>query len=399
MAKAEVKKARKQQEAALTEDLQAAEVEAQPDARPDTEAGQEIEAEAQHMREDSSDSGSLQAQAMDSVFIDDGLVTVPSPSTSPSPTNQSSTFDNSNQNSGSSSISSIAPTSIVRPEGSKHDTGESLSQAAMSNSADNKARFQARIEQLRAARKADGSSATPARSRQELLESRRRKEEERRLHKKELRRKAKEEEQRKREETLARGSPLLSGSPLHSPGSPALTSAPNNFAFGRMAFPNGQRVSDSLNAILEPRSKPKGPSDPHTALQAAQKKEARIASLDPVKQADVVEKETWLNAKKRAHGERIRDDTSLLKKTLKRKDKQKKKSEKEWKERIEGVQKGQAMKQKKREMNIQKRKDEKGQKKGGKGSTGSKRKARPGFEGSFRAKAPRAAGEEKPRRR
>jgi len=38
----------------------------------------------------------------------------------------------------------------------------------------------------------------------------------------------------------------------------------------------------------------------------------------------------WLNAKKRAHGERVRDDTSLLKKALKRQESAKKKSEKEW---------------------------------------------------------------------
>ena len=102
-----------------------------------------------------------------------------------------------------------------------------------------------------------------------------------------------------------------------------------------------------------------------------------------------------MNARKKAQGERIRDDTSLLKKTLKRKEKSKKKSEKEWGERIEGVQNGQALRQKKREANIQKRKEEKGvkgkNKKGGKGGTRKgKPKARPGFEGSFRAKASKA---------
>ena len=99
----------------------------------------------------------------------------------------------------------------------------------------------------------------------------------------------------------------------------------------------------------------------------------------------------WLNAKKHAHGERVRDDTSLLKKTLKRKEKQKDKSKKEWTERLEGIKKSQDMKQKRREDNLQKRKEEKGGKKG-KGKP--KPKARPGFEGSFRAR-PSAGGKKK----
>ena len=87
----------------------------------------------------------------------------------------------------------------------------------------------------------------------------------------------------------------------------------------------------------------------------------------------------WLNAKRRAHGERVRDDTSLLKKALKKQQGQKKKSEKEWNERTEGVQKAQYQKQKKRTENLAKRKDEK---QGGKG----KKLKRPGFEGSFKGR-------------
>jgi hypothetical protein len=37
----------------------------------------------------------------------------------------------------------------------------------------------------------------------------------------------------------------------------------------------------------------------------------------------------WQHSKQRAHGEKVRDDTSLLKKTLKRREKAKMKSEKE----------------------------------------------------------------------
>ncbi len=119
------------------------------------------------------------------------------------------------------------------------------------------------------------------------------------------------------------------------------------------------------------------------------KKRARVSGLDERKRADIEEKDLWLNAKKRAHGEKVRDDMSLLKKTLKRKEKAKLKSESEWNERITGVQKGQEMRQKKREENLRKRKEEKGGKGKGKakGKKPGKKSKRPGFEGSFRSKA------------
>jgi hypothetical protein len=95
----------------------------------------------------------------------------------------------------------------------------------------------------------------------------------------------------------------------------------------------------------------------------------------------------WLNAKKRAHGERVRDDTSLLKKALKRRESAKKRSERDWKDRIDTVKKGKDMKQQKREENLRKRREEKGNKGGKKaGAGGGKGKPRPGFEGSFKAK-------------
>lgn len=311
---------------------------------------------------------------------------------SPSPETRSPAFDNSNPHSGSSSISSIMPPPTAPLPANK------------ANPEELKARLAKRIEALRAARKADNVEGAPARSRQDLIEARRRKEEERKAHKKELRRKAKEEERRKHEETIVRGSPLLSGSPLVSPGSPAGSPVtPNNFSFGRINFGNGQRATSSLSNIITP-NKTKGPSDPRTALQAAQNQESRLADLDPARRAEVAEKEAWLHAKQRAEGAKVRDDSSLLKKTLKRKEKLKKKSEREWGERTAGVEKSKAAKQKKRETNLAKRREDKGSRKsGGKGGKSGKgstpHKARPGFEGTFRAKAPRGVGGDKPRRR
>ena len=90
----------------------------------------------------------------------------------------------------------------------------------------------------------------------------------------------------------------------------------------------------------------------------------------------------------RAHGERIRDDQSLLKKTLKRKTNEKTKSATQWNERIDNVAKGKQAKDKRREENLAKRRDEKMAKKTGghgKKTSAGKKKGRPGFEGRFKA--------------
>lgn len=284
-------------------------------------------------------------------------------------------FDNTTGQSANTSTSSVVPPTIA-PKHIKLPTDPQLL----------KARLAARIEALRALRKADGPNGAPARNRQELMEARRKKEEQRRAHKKELRLKAKAEEEARREEALA----SARDSPASSMLSPAIhNSSENNFSFNRVSFSDGATLTTDLSS-LHSAPRHKGPRDPGTALLASEKKRLRLAGFDAAKRADIEEKDLWMSAKKRAHGEKVRDDTSLLKKTLKRKEKAKKKSEKEWAERKEGVAKGQAVRQKKREENLRKRRDEKGGK-GGKGrggkSSGSKGKpkvkSRPGFEGSF----------------
>ncbi|MCJ1268421.1 hypothetical protein MMC22_008309 [Lobaria immixta] len=302
----------------------------------------------------------------------------------PSPTPQSPTFDNSAVQSGSSSISSIIPPSKAARSKSEVPLDEHTKPKP--DPEELKSRLQQRIDFLRAARKADGLNGKPARNRQELMDARRQKEEQRKAHKKELRQKAREEEQARDKLTMARGSPLLlpaaSRSNTIQPFS--RTSSPaNNFSFNRIAFADGQKASTELTSILA-APKPKGPQDPLTALRAAQNKDSRLAALDPSTRADIAEKDVWLNARKRAHGERVRDDTSLLKKTLKRKEKAKKKSEREWSERIEGVDKGKAIRAQRRDDNLRKRKEEKGG--SGVRKPKAKPKARPGFEGSFRTR-------------
>jgi hypothetical protein len=248
------------------------------------------------------------------------------------------------------------------------------------------ARLAAKLEALRAARKADGPDGRPAKNRAELIEARRKKEAERKAARKANRQLAKEDEERlKAEEQLAR---IRGGS-----GSPSLfpmRSTPENepnLAFGRVAWNDGQQLKENASGFLESRKK-KGKSDPKTALEAAEKKRQRLSGLDEAKRKDIEEKDAWLAAKKRAQGEKVFDDPTLLKKTVKRQEKQKAKSKQEWKERLTNVQKGKVMKQKKREANLQKRKEEKGvkgKKKGAK-KPGKKSVKRPGFEGTFKAR-------------
>ncbi|KAI1763146.1 SURF6-domain-containing protein [Hypoxylon sp. FL1150] len=240
-----------------------------------------------------------------------------------------------------------------------------------------RARLAARIQALRDARKAD-VDGKPIRTRQELIEARRQKQAERKAHKKELRRQAKDEEDRKREEVLA--------SARNSPGSilsPAIDLEDNNFSFGRIGFGDGSQLSHDLSHVLN-GGKKKGPSDPKTALQKLEHQKKRLQEMNDEKRKDVEDKELWLTARRRAEGEKIKDDEKILKKAVKRKEVAKKKSEKDWSARKEGVAKSMKDRQKKREENIRKRRDEKlAGKAGGKKKGAKKAKGRAGFEGSF----------------
>ncbi len=292
--------------------------------------------------------------------------------------------------SGTSSVSSIPPPAVEETlQDQKTDDPKQTPQPTeMTTIPTPRERLQAAISQLRTERKADGVDGRPPKNRQELLEQRRRKEEERKAAKKEQKRREKEEEARRQDEEIARRfSPGGSGSLLASPRSPMRdNNGPGNtsFSFGRIAFDDGSQFDPSAADIVEGPKK-KGPRDPAAELKVALAKKARLAALDEEKRLNIQEKDMWLNAKKRAHGEHVRDDTNLLKKTLKRQQGQKKKSEREWTERVEGVQKAQHARQKKRNENLAKRKEEK-RGGGGGGGAGNKKVKRPGFEGSFKGR-------------
>ncbi|KAK0721429.1 hypothetical protein B0T21DRAFT_386296 [Apiosordaria backusii] len=249
-----------------------------------------------------------------------------------------------------------------------------------------KEKLAAKILSMKIARKAADTEGNAIKNKNDLLESRRKLALKRKERKNEMRKQAKIEEEKKREAALAtaRDSPSLS-SFLQDEAD----ATPTNYAFGRLAFSDGTQLSHDAAYEKAPGSaKKKGPSDPKTALLKLENQKKRIANLPEEKQKQVLEQEAWLAARKRTEGEKVIDSETLLKKAIKRKEKGKKKSEKEWKERKEGVQKAIYDRQKKREENLQKRKDEKmanrrgkGKGKKNKGVQTKKKGGRPGFEG------------------
>ncbi|KAK7745919.1 hypothetical protein SLS53_002638 [Cytospora paraplurivora] len=357
----------------VEEDQPASEDESEDDSTPVDDvrpSKEEDEEEEEEEAEDSKPSKDMLPIDVSGLADDVNRSASSSFSTPPSPT-----FDS---NPDKQSAEQASTTTSIASEAAP-GTEKSKKIKVPSDTTELRARLAAKIAALRAARKADGPEGTPIRTRQELIESRRKKLAERKAHKKELRLKAKEAEDKKREEALAsaRNSPLLSfGSPEHD--------SALNFTFGRVAFADGTSMSHDLSYVKDKSGKKKGPTDPKSALAKLEAQKKRLAALDDDKRKEVLEKETWLAARRKAEGEKVRNDESLLKKAVKRKDKAKQKSEEAWKERKQGVAFAQKKQQQKRQENIQKRKDTKaagkaGKKKGKSGPT--KSKSRPGFEG------------------
>ncbi|RMZ81426.1 hypothetical protein DV738_g2318, partial [Chaetothyriales sp. CBS 135597] len=241
-------------------------------------------------------------------------------------------------------------------------TSKSQAVPTLQPDADAKTRLHAALSAFKSARTPTNPAKVQPKSRAELLAQRRAQEERRKAEKKAQKAREKEEAARRQEEEIAqRFSPGGSGSLLGSPRSPIIEppspEANNSFSFGRIALPDGSSLTADGEVAVKPKRK--GPQDPRTALAAAQAKQARIAGLDAEKRETIESKKLWANARKRAAGEKVRDDTSLLKKALKRHEAQKRKSDKEWHDRQEGVKKSIEMRQKKRTENLAKRREDK----------------------------------------
>ncbi|CAO3641021.1 unnamed protein product [Cunninghamella blakesleeana] len=159
--------------------------------------------------------------------------------------------------------------------------------------------------------------------------------------------------------------------------------------FGKLDIGNQQKKKGAVDAKSQLKK-----------IELQQQKLEKLKTEDKEKAESLMEKQEWQKAVALATGEKIKDDTTLLKKTIKRQEKAKAKSSQEWNKRIEKVKQDEQNKIKKRTDNIQKRIDAKKARKAGK--KGGNKKARPGFEGNSKIKGgriskpnPKAKGKKK----
>ncbi|CAN3502689.1 ribosomal RNA-processing protein 14 [Diutina catenulata] len=214
-------------------------------------------------------------------------------------------------------------------------------------------RLASKIDSMKEKRKAVGTKAEGApKSRQQILEERKRKEE--------LRKKRKREE-----DEVADDDSDDSDDEDEDDNEPEEEPVANNpVLFGNIVFNDGTRVTSDLANFRNTadKRKKKGPAnnDLKAHLQRLEKKKERLAALPEDEQKKEMEKEKWMKVMQQAEGVKHKDDEKLLKKAIKRKEKQKMKSEREWKDRKQTVKDTIAARQKRREENLAARKDSKG---------------------------------------
>ncbi|GAA5816647.1 hypothetical protein MFLAVUS_010177 [Mucor flavus] len=232
-------------------------------------------------------------------------------------------------------------------------------------------RLHQRISQLREKRNAPGANTANPRSRDDILAARNKKKEDR----KKAIKAQKEKGGKAASEELVK---FDDKKPAFDKTRPSADSVKmdGDIYFGKLAIGNTAE------------KKKKGPTDVKTQLkmlEAKQEKIEKIKEQDKSKAEELLEKEEWKKVLALATGEKLKDDTKLLKKTIKRQEKLKTKSSQEWNKRIEKVKYDEKKHIKKREENIKAKIDDKKNKKRGIKPKPAPKKARPGFEGGKRS--------------
>jgi len=126
----------------------------------------------------------------------------------------------------------------------------------------------------------------------------------------------------------------------------------------------------------------KKPLSRQKQLIALQEKQQNLEALKQTPEGKKqVENEAWDTMMKKASGEKVKDDASKLKKSIKKTEAKKAKSSKDWESRIKQQQKSRKEAHAKRKANLDARKQAKKDKKMGVVKKKSSGKARPGFEG------------------
>lgn len=107
--------------------------------------------------------------------------------------------------------------------------------------------------------------------------------------------------------------------------------------------------------------------DPKKLLQKLEEQKDKLQKLEESgeteKVIEIKEKTAWKNALAKSEGVKVKDDPTLLKKSVKKKEQKQRSSKNKWERRLQGVQKAKEERQQKRSENIVKRKKEKKNKK------------------------------------
>ncbi|XP_061714430.1 surfeit locus protein 6 homolog [Cydia pomonella] len=107
----------------------------------------------------------------------------------------------------------------------------------------------------------------------------------------------------------------------------------------------------------------KGEKDPKKILENLKQQEEKFRQLEESEETSKVkelkEKIAWKNMLQKAEGQKIKDDPSLLKKSIQKREQKKKHSKKQWDNRIQNVKETKDARQAKRTENIAKKKKEK----------------------------------------
>lgn len=226
-------------------------------------------------------------------------------------------------------------------------------------------KLQAKIQDLRAKRKAPGTNVDGAASSREIILEQRKRKQELKRQRKLLEQEGDDENDEDGEEEEGDSSDS-SDEDLEEPVQKKPHIDTSGIMFQSIEFDDGSKTTSDLTRIRNTRKlKNKGPNnnDVKAHLKLLEQRKNKLADKNEQEVQNLEDKQTWQRAMLQAEGVKIKDDEKLLRKALKRKEAKKRKSTQEWKERSRIMKTTMAEKQKRREENLQIRKDNKGKKK------------------------------------
>ncbi|KAH3900137.1 ribosome biosynthesis protein RRP14 SCDLUD_003105 [Saccharomycodes ludwigii] len=141
---------------------------------------------------------------------------------------------------------------------------------------------------------------------------------------------------------------------------------PNEVIFQNIQFNDGTKITSDLQKLrgTNTGTKKHGPNnkDLKAHLKILEKKKEKLQNKNELELIQIKEKEKWQRAQLKTQGIKLKDNESLLRKALKRKEQQKRKSAFQWNDRKQQIVSNIAEKQKRREENLQIRKENKNRK-------------------------------------